>query len=90
MVIAVTGEAIIGGGAVVGAALITGPLVYMFKKFDHRNTKQHADAEVARQMNHKELETIKLHVLGMRSDVTDVKGSLHEHITWHAHDNKAG
>lgn len=83
--LALTGDAIIAAGAVIGAAMITGPILWAMKRVDKRNTEQHAAAEVQRILNSRELETIKLHVVGMRADVTETRDAVNDHITWHAH-----
>jgi len=78
-------EAIIGGGAIVGAALITGPLVWMLKQFDKRNTQQHQAAQAARAANNQELADTRTAIDGTRDDVGEVKDVVLEHIAWHAH-----
>lgn len=68
-----------------GAALITGPLVWMLKQFDKRNTAQHQAAQAARAANNEELANIRKAIDGTREDVGDVKHVVLEHIAWHAH-----
>ena len=84
-------EAIIGGGAVVGAALITGPLLWTLNRNDKRNTLQHQAAQDARQRTADELAQMKMLLevssvttQGTREAVDRVEGHVMAHITDHA------
>lgn len=80
--LALSGDALIAAGAVVGAALITGPLLFVMARFDRRNTEQHW-------VNSKQLTALQEQVKQVHTDTTITRENLHTHIAWHAHDDSS-
>jgi hypothetical protein len=76
--LALSGDAIIAGGAVIGAALITGPLLFVMSRFDRRNTEQHLVNAAQLQMVIDKLDSV-------HDDTSDNRRQIHAHIAWHAH-----
>lgn len=75
---AIDGDTLIAAGAVIGAALITGPIVFVLKRYDRRNSEQHRDAQVAREHS--------LHLIQSLHGKVDHHGKLmSDHLSWHAH-----
>lgn len=75
---ALTGDALVAAGAIVGAAMITGPLLWVLSRYDRRNTEQHRDAQVARDHS--------LHLIQSLHNKVDHHGKLmSDHLSWHAH-----
>lgn len=79
MLLAISGDALIAAGAVVGAALITGPIVTVMYRFDRRNTEQHM-------VNAQQLGAVIKKLDEVHEDTTANRQNLHSHIEWHAHD----
>lgn len=69
-------QALIAGLAAVVVALIGGPVMWFLSRFDRRNTEQHAQNQAV-------LQEISKKVDGVQDDVSDVKSSLVDHLSWH-------
>jgi len=70
--------AIITAAAVLGGAIVAGPVMYVIKRFDQRNSDQHDEAARQRQEN--------AHLLRHVAKRVDDNGKLlSDHLSWHAH-----
>lgn len=81
MFLAITDDVVLTAGAIVLAAIIgiAGPIVIAFRKLRHENSTQHAEGRLLVQHL-----TDSVHL--MHKDVNLTKDTVHDHISWHAHE----
>jgi threonine aldolase len=79
--------AVIGAFGMVGAATVAAPLAYLFKRFDRRNSEQHAEAMHARLAAQAEQ---KADMRNLSDQIVSIKDVVVDHVSWHAHSDKVG
>lgn len=69
----------------VAVAVIGGPLLYLLKRIDVRNTQQHAAAQAERSLNRQE---VRDHMTRIERKVDGVTGLVADHLAYHAHSDQ--
>lgn len=69
----------------VTVALVGGPLLYLLKRIDAKNTAQHASAQAERTLNRQE---VRDHMTRIEQKVDGVTGLVADHLAYHAHNDQ--